>query len=218
MLICLVAASLSTVFSVVIGLVGGFFGGLVDDILSMVTNVFLTLPVFVLCILIASFVTAKGPLYMILILAPTTWAWGARTLRSQTLMIRNREYVTAARSTGESPWRLIFSEILPNEIGIVAASFVGTAIYCLLTEVTLDFLGLGDFHTNSWGIILFNAQNRQAMLTGLWWWFVPPGLCVALVGAGLTLINYGIDEIANPTLRSERLPKALKKKLKEQAA
>jgi peptide/nickel transport system permease protein len=218
MLICLVAASLSTVFSVVIGLVAGYFGGVVDDILSMLTNVFLTLPVFVLCILIAAFVTLKGPVQMILILAPTTWAWGARVLRSQTLMMRNREFVQAARATGESTLRIIFFEILPNEIGIVAAGFVGTAVYCLLTEVTLDFLGLGDFHTNSWGMILYAAQNEQALLTGLWWWFVPPGLCVALVGAGLTLINYGIDEIANPKLRNEgknirRAKRSLTKKM-----
>lgn len=203
MLIALVSAALSTIISVVIGLTAGYFGGIVDDILSMITNIFLTLPVFVLCILIAAFVTLKGPIQIILILAPTTWAWGARVLRSQTLMMRNREFVTAAQSVGETPLRIIFSEILPNEIGIVAASFVGTAIYCLLTEVTLDFLGLGDFSSTSWGIILYWAQANQALLTNTWWWFVPAGLCVALVGAGLTLINYGIDELANPKLRNE---------------
>jgi peptide/nickel transport system permease protein len=203
MIICLVAATLSTIISVVIGLAAGYFGGVVDDLLSMLTNVFLTLPVFVLCILIAAFITLKGPLQMILILAPTTWAWGARVLRAQTLMMRNREFVSAARTVGESPLRIIFFEILPNEIGIVAASFVGTAIYCLLTEVTLDFLGLGDFKSFSWGMILYWAQSNQAMFTSTWWWFVPPGLCVALFGAGLTLINYGIDEIANPKLRNE---------------
>ena len=212
MLICLVAASLSTVISVVIGLLAGYFGGVVDDILSMITNIFLTLPVFVLCILIAAFVPFKGTLQMILILAPTTWAWGARVLRSQTLMMRNREFVTAAQSVGETPLHIVFFEILPNEIGIVAASFVGTAIYCLLTEVTLDFLGLGDFSTTSWGIILYWAQANQALLTNTWWWFVPAGLCVALVGAGLTLINYGIDELANPKLRNES--KTLKQRLK----
>jgi len=124
--------------------------------------------------------------------------------------MRKRDFVEAARSSGESAFRLIFFEILPNEIAIVAAGFVGTVIYVILAEAGLEFLGLGDPNIISWGSMFYWAQNNDALLQGAWWWFLPPGLCIALLGAGLAFINYGIDEVANPRLRREPKPKAVK--------
>jgi peptide/nickel transport system permease protein len=199
-----IAAIGATILSVVIGLMAGYFGGVVDDVLSFIINVFLVLPGLPLAIVIASFAPIKGALIIILVLLVTSWPWGARILRAQTLTIRQREYVTAARTVGENPWRIIFAEIFPNEIAIVASQFVGTFVYAALSEIALQFLGLGDVSIPSWGMILFWARVDNSLLVGGWWIFVPPGLCVALLCAGLTFINYGIDEIANPALRSER--------------
>ncbi|MBO0780584.1 MAG: ABC transporter permease [Ktedonobacteraceae bacterium] len=191
------------ILSVVIGLVGGYFGGIIDEILSLVTNVFLVLPALPLMIVLAAYFP-RGPLTVSLVITFTSWAWGARVLRAQTLSLRAREFIAASRSTGEQTWRIIFFEIFPNEISIVAAGFVTTTINVVLSWTALEFLGLGDSSTVSWGSMLYWAQQASALFSGLWWWFIPPGLCIALLGLGLALINFGIDEVADPRLRSER--------------
>ncbi len=203
---------LATALSVLVGLTAGYFGGAIDDILSLVTNVFLVLPAFPLAVVMASYFPFKGPLQLGIIITITGWAWGARVLRAQTLSMRQRDFVEAARATGESTWRIIFYEILPNEIAIIAASLLGTVTYAILAEIAFEFLGLGDVTIPSWGVMLFWAQNNDALLLGAWWWFVPPGLCAALVGAALAFINFGIDEAANPRLRREPKPKVVKAK------
>ena len=201
---------LATALSVLVGLTAGYFGGVIDDVLSLVTNVFLVLPAFPLAVVMASYFPFKGPLQLAIIITITGWAWGARVLRAQTLSMRQRDFVEAARATGESTWRILFYEILPNEIAIIAASLLGTVTYAILAEIGFEFLGLGDVTVPSWGVMLFWAQNNDALLLGAWWWFVPPGLCAALVGAALAFINFGIDEAANPRLRREPKPKTQK--------
>jgi peptide/nickel transport system permease protein len=203
LLISFAAAIGATLISVVVGLTAGYFGGWIDDALSFLANIFLVIPGMPLAIVIASF-AVKGTLTIVLVLLFTNWSWGARVLRSQTLSMSQREFVTAARTVGESSWRIIFFEILPNEIAIVASSFVGTFIYAALAEVALEFLGLGDVSVPSWGVILYWAQADGALISGAWWQFIPPGLCVALLCSGLAFVNFGIDEVANPALRKER--------------
>ncbi len=207
------------IVSVIIGLVSGYFGGLIDEALSLITNVFLVLPTLPLAILLAAFVAYRGPLTIAIVLIVTGWSWGARVLRAQTLSMRNRDYVEAARASGETTLRIIFFEILPNEISIVAAELLGTVIYAILAETGLEFLGLGDITSTSWGTMLYWAGNNDALLLGAWWWFLPPGLCIAVLGAGLAFVNFGIDEIANPRLRTEPKTRLAKRhKNKEVAA
>jgi peptide/nickel transport system permease protein len=201
---------LVTLLSMLVGLVGGYFGGWIDDALTLLTNVSLVLPALPLAIVLAAYLP-RGPLTISLVIIFTNWAWQARVLRAQTLSMRSREFVTAARSSGEHTWRIIFFEIFPNEIGIVVAGFVSTTIYVVLTWAALEFLGLGDRTIPSWGSILYWAQQAGALGGELWWWFIPPGACIALLGAGLSLINFGIDEIADPRLRQDANPKELRK-------
>ncbi|GLV58518.1 peptide ABC transporter permease [Dictyobacter sp. S3.2.2.5] len=197
-----------TLLSITVGLVGGYFGGVIDEVLSLLTNVFLVLPALPLAIVLASYFP-RGPLTVALVITFTSWSWGARVLRSQTLSMRSREFVTAARANGETTWRIIFFEIFPNEISIVAANFVSTTLYVILASASLEFLGLGDPNGISWGDMFYWAQKANALISGLWWWFIPPGICIAILGAGLSLINFGIDEIADPRLRKERAPKLI---------
>ena len=201
---------LVTLLSMLVGLVGGYFGGWIDDALTLLTNVSLVLPALPLAIVLAAYLP-RGPLTISLVIIFTNWAWQARVLRAQTLSMRSREFVTAARSSGEHTSRIIFFEIFPNEIGIVVAGFVSTTIYVVLTWAALEFLGLGDGTIPSWGSILYWAQQAGALGGELWWWFIPPGACIALLGAGLSLINFGIDEIADPRLRQDANPKKLRK-------
>ncbi len=218
MLVGFVAATIATFLSLSMGLTAGYLGGAPDEVLSVLANMFLVIPALPLVIVIAGYLPSKGPVSVTLVIAATGWAWGARVLRAQTLSLRRRDFVQAARATGQRPLRIIFSEILPNQLAIVAALFLGTFIYAILTEASLAFLGLGDVSSWSWGTILYWAQGSQALEIGAWWWFVPPGLAIALVGMGLSLVNFGIDEFVNPRLRTAGVgTKAAGKALRREA-
>lgn len=213
-----VTGIIATIISVVVGLTSGYVGGWIDEVLSVFSNVFLVLPALPLAIVLASFLPYKGPLTIGFVLTITGWSWGARVLRAQTISMRNREFVTAARATGEPTWRIIFFEIFPSEIGVVVAQLLGTIIYVILAEAGLEFLGLGDLGSVSWGTMLYWAGNNDALALGYWWWFVPPGICIAVLGAGLAFVNFGIDEIANPRLRTVKAERRTKTKMKAKKA
>ncbi|MFP8960656.1 ABC transporter permease [Streptomyces nanhaiensis] len=197
-----VAGFFATLLSVLVGVSSGFLSGVGDEVLSALTNIFLVLPGLPLIIIIASFLPDSGDVIIAVVISLTAWAWGARVLRAQTMSLRGRDYVQAARATGESTWRIIVFEILPNLTAVIASGFVGTVIFAVLSEITLAFIGVADISHWNWGTILFWAQSNQALGQGAWWWFVPAGLCIALLGTALTLINFGIDEFVNPRLRT----------------
>ena len=128
------------------------------------------------------------------------------------MSLRNRDFVQAAKANGEPLPRIIMVEMLPNLIAIIASSFVGTVTAAILGLTTLAFIGVIPITNLNWGTILFWAQQNGAF-PDFWWWYVPAGLCIALLGMALSLINFGIDEYVNPRLRSagERA-RALRKK------
>ena len=186
-----------------IGIAAGYFGGRVEGALSLYFNVFLVIPGLPFAIIIAAYLPS-GPLTLALVLVVTGWAWNARVLRAQTLAQRQRDFVSAAIVAGESHWRIITREILPTMTSLIVAQMIGSTVYAIGAQVGLEFLGLGDVSTVTWGTNLYWAQNDSALLTGAWWTFAPTGLCVALVGFGLTMLNSAFDEITNPRLQMER--------------
>lgn len=196
------AGIIATVLSVLIGISAGFLGGVADEGLSALSNVFLVIPALPLIIIIASSVPSSGDFTIALVIACTSWAWGARILRAQTLSLRGRDYIEAARASGESTWRIIVFEILPNLTAIIASSFVGTVIFAVMSEITLAFIGISSISEWNWGTVLFWAQSQQALAQGAWWWFVPAGLAIAILGTALSLVNFGIDELVSPRLRN----------------
>lgn len=191
----------ATVLSVVVGVTAAFLGGVWDEVLSLLTNVFLVIPALPLLIVLLGYLQSKGQTATILVLSFLSWPWGARVVRAQTLAIRNRDFISAARETGEKTWRIICYEIVPNEVSLIAASFVNTVLYAIGASVALAFIGVTNLNSWSLGTMLYWAQSQQALQLGAWWWFVPPGLAVALIGTGLVLLNTGIDELGNPRLR-----------------
>jgi peptide/nickel transport system permease protein len=198
------AGLLATVVSIVVGISGGYAGGIIDEVLNLFSNVVLVIPTLPLVIIIIADVKSSGLVPLIVIIAFTSWAAAARVLRAQTLSVRNREYVLAARACGERAWRIVFVEIMPNELPIIVSNFIFGVIFAILTQAALAFIGLGDPTLLTWGNMLSLAYDNQALSVGAWWWLIPPGLCIALLGMGLALINFSLDQLLNPRLRVYR--------------
>ncbi len=196
------AGLLITVIGTVLGIIAGYKGGVVDEVISFFTNMILVIPNLPLLLVLAAFIGQATPLVIAVILGFTSWAWGVRVTRSETLSIRQRDFVKSAEMLGEPGWRIMSFEIFPNLISIVGINFIGSVIFAVISEATLEFLGLGDPNTVSWGIMLYNAQNSSALSVGAWWDILTPCLALATLGLGLALINFAIDEIANPRLRT----------------
>ena len=202
------AGLLATVVSIIVGISGGYAGGIIDEALNLFSNVVLVIPTLPLVIIIIADVKSNGLVPLIVIIAFTSWAAAARVLRAQTLSVRNREYVLAARASGERAWRIVFVEIMPNELPIIVSNFIFGVIFAILTQAALAFIGLGDPTLLTWGNMLSLAYDNQALSVGAWWWLIPPGLCIALLGMGLALINFSLDQLLNPRLRVYRPAKA----------
>jgi peptide/nickel transport system permease protein len=194
---------LITLLGLAIGMTAGYLGGFADGLLNVFTNVFLIIPALPLLITLASFLP-PGIITVTFVLTITSWAWPARVFRSQTLSLREKDFVSASVVSGEGAFRIIFSEILPNMMSLVVSSFFGNVIYAIGADVGLAFLGFENVTTVSWGTMLYWAQNNSALLQGAWWTFVPPGLCVALVAFATTMLIYAVDEITNPRLKTEK--------------
>ena len=200
--LALMTGLIATVLAVVFGLSAGFLGGFADEALSLFTNVFLVLPALPLLIVLLGYLPASsGQLPTAIVLSALGWPWGARVIRAQTLTLRKRDYVAAARESGERTWRILLFEILPNEVSLIAASFVGVVLYAILTSVTLAFIGVSSFSGWSLGTMLYWAEGQSAIQIGAWWWYSPPGVAAALLGMSLVLLNFGLDELGNPRLR-----------------
>lgn len=199
----LIVGVLATLLGLAMGMTAGYFGGRIDDFLSLVTNVFLIVPGIPLLVTLAAFLP-PGLVTIALVLTLTGWPWPARVIRSQTLALREQDFVSAAEVGGERGVRIMVGEILPNMTSLIVAGAFGTTIYAIGAQAALEFLGLGDIGTISWGTILYWAGNNAGLLTGAWWTFVPAGACIALVAFAFALINYALDEITNPRLRAQR--------------
>lgn len=199
----LIVGGIVTVVGILVGMTAGYMRGRVDDALSLITNIVLIIPGLPLLIVLAAFLP-PGFWSIIFVLSVTGWAWGARVLRSQTMSLREKDFVASAVTIGESKLRIMLREILPNMLSIVVAGFLGAVNYAIGAQAGLEFLGLGNPSSVSWGNNLFWAQNNSAMLVGAWWTLIPSGLSIALVAFGFSMINYAIDEVTNPRLRSQR--------------
>ena len=201
LVIAVVAGGFATVLSVLIGVSAAYLGGIADDVLSLITNVFLVLPTFPLIIVLATYAGKGTTLVILVVLVLTGWSYGANQLRAQALSLRNRDFLESARVRGERRSYIILVEVLPTMTSLIVANFLGAALYSVLTAAGLQFLGLGDPNSMSWGTMLYWSQNQAALQTGMPLWSIAPGLCVALLGVSFALINYAFDEISNPALR-----------------
>jgi peptide/nickel transport system permease protein len=201
------AALIATVLAATLGILAAYAGGIVDEVVNFLTNVFLVIPTIPLLVVISGYLKARGMTTMILVLGLTLWAFEARILRGQALSLKNRDFVQAAKVAGESTWRIVFGELMPNMISRIAAAFVLVFYVALLVDAGLEFLGLGDTSHVSWGMVLYWAQTNSTVLQGEWWPFLFPGLALVLTVVGLVFLLAGIDEVSNPRLHNLRRTK-----------
>jgi peptide/nickel transport system permease protein len=205
LVVALAVGGLATALAVLVGVSAGYLGGATDGFLSLVTDVILVLPIFPLIIVIAAYEQNAGLLTLVVVLGVLGWSYGARQLRSQTLSLRRRDFLESALVRGERKSYIILYEILPTMTSLIVATFLGAAIYAVLTAAGLQFIGLGDPNSQSWGTMLYWAQNNEALFAGMPLWAIAPGVCVALLGASFALLNYAFDEISSPALRVRKL-------------
>jgi peptide/nickel transport system permease protein len=213
LIVALAVGAASTAIAVVVGVSAAYLGGLWDGVLSLVTDVLLVVPAFPLIVVIAAYVSGANLLMLIVVLVVTGWSFGARQLRSQMLSLKRREFLAAAKSRGERRSYIVLFEALPTMTSLVIASFLSAALYAVLAAAGLQFVGLGDPSSMSWGTMLYWAQNSEALNTGMVLWAVMPGVCVAMLGAAFALLNYAFDEVGNPALRPARIARAKGKRV-----
>jgi peptide/nickel transport system permease protein len=209
--VALFAGIIATTIAVAVGVTSGYFGGKIDEWMNFITNVFLVFPQLPLLIVLAAFLGQVGSMVITILLGVTSWPWGARVIRSQTMAIRSKEFIIAAEVMGESKVRIILVEILPNLISIVFGGFLGTVIYAMGAEAGLGILGLGDATEVSWGSMLYWAQTSSSLYTGAWWEMIVPATALALTGGALALLNMSIDQVSNPKLKTGPHMKVWKK-------
>ncbi|WP_203569068.1 ABC transporter permease [Aestuariimicrobium ganziense] len=204
------SALLAIGLGALIGVSSGFFGGIYDTIMNGITNVFMTMPSFALTLIAAGYISAAGGpgsnamgwALMAFLIGIFEWPGMARYLRAQTLTLRGRDWAMATKLLGESRWRMVFSEVFPHLLGIVSATFLRAIMAGILAEAGLNFLGVSTGGVISWGTMITNAQTQGALTLGWWWWFITPGLAIAFIGTAAALVNFGLDEVTNPKLRT----------------
>jgi peptide/nickel transport system permease protein len=197
------AGALATIVASMLGIFAAYAGGILDDVFTLITNVFFVIPTIPLLIDIVAFLHTRGMVVMIAVIAGTLWAFEARILRGQALTLKNRDFILAAKVAGESTPRIVFGELVPNMISRIAAAFVLVFYIAILVDAGLEFLGLGDSTKPSWGVALYWATVNSSVLQGEWWSFVFPGLAIGVTVLGLTLMLAAVDEVSNPRLRGE---------------
>ena len=198
------AAGLSVLIGTAIGMISGFYGGIIDTILMRITDVFISIPTLPLMLVFVS-IFGKGLGNIILALSLLGWTGTARTVRSQTLSLKERPLTEAARAIGASDSQILIRHMLPNLLPLILATMIIRIVDAILSEAGLSFLGFGvPFGPPSWGIILHFADRKGAITRGLWWWFLPPGVMIMLLVLGFAFMSHAIDQIINPRLRRRR--------------
>ena len=198
-----VAASVSLLIGTAFGLISGYYGGIVDIILTRITDIFLVIPTLPLMIIMAAILGARLA-NVILVVGLLGWPSTSRIVRSQTLSIRERPFIENARTIGSSERHIIFRHILPNVMTLIFANAVLVVNYAIISEAILSFLGLGDVSQISWGIMLYFAFRSGALSSGAWWYVFPPGLCLVSLVLSFAFVGRALDAIFNPKLRKIR--------------
>jgi peptide/nickel transport system permease protein len=200
-LVGIVGGTIGTLLGMLIGFVAGYRGGWIDEVLNILTNVVLTIPVLALLLVLVAYIPVRGVLIEAIFIGLTSWPWAARAIRSQTFSLRSRDFVDLAKMSGMNSWKIISTEIAPNMASYLFMTFILMFGNAILNAATLDFLGLGPSEGVSMGTMMNMAVQWSALMLGVWWWFIPPGIAITAIVGSLYVMNVGLDEVFNPKLR-----------------
>ena len=200
-LVGIVGGGLGTLLGILVGFIAGYRGGMVDEVLNTLTNIVLVIPTLAVLLIIVAYLEVRGIFIESVFIGCTAWPWAARAVRAQTFSLRSRDFVDLARLSGMKPWKIIFTQIAPNMMSYLLLVFILQFGGAILTAATLDFIGLGPTDAVSLGLMMNNAVLWGALLLGVWWWFVPPGVAITAIVGALYVTNVGLDEVFNPKLR-----------------
>ncbi len=190
------AALVSSLVGIVLGSIAGYFGGLIDDFLSRVTEVFLMIPAFFLILLIAA-IYGSSIYYVMLVIGLVTWPSTARIIRAQILSLKEREFIYAEKVIGASAFRILFLHLMPNAIQPVIANVILQIAAAILIEAGLSFLGLGDPNAISWGRMIYSGSTY---ILSSWWIAFFPGLALVITVASLNMIGDALATVLSPKL------------------
>ena len=200
-----VAGSIATLIGMILGLLAGYIGGFVDDIIMFFTNIFTVIPSFVLLILISFSIgqEQRGPFVIAVVIGFTSWYWTTRAVRAQVVSLRNRDHVNLSKLSGHSIAHIILNDILPYIASYVVMAFILQVSSGILTEAGLSIIGLGPRTTEvpTLGLMMQWAMIYQAQILGKWWAYFPVIIVIALIAFSMNLMNTGLDQVFNPTLR-----------------
>lgn len=196
-----IGGGLATLIGIVIGFTAGYRGGIIDEVLNMLTNIVLVIPTLAILLIIAAYLEVRGILAESIFIGCTAWPWAARAIRAQTFSLRTRDFVDLARMSGMKAGKIMFTEIAPNMLSYLLLVFILQFGGAILAAATLDFIGLGPTNAISLGLMMNNAVLWGALMLGMWWWFVPPGFAIMAIVGALYVTNVGLDEVFNPKLR-----------------
>lgn len=197
----LIAGGLGTIVGTILGMIAGYHGGRTDTIIRTIADIMLTIPALLILVVMASYLRTTTIEMLAVIVAIFAWAGPTRTIRAQTLSLRERAFVPLAKLSGLSDFEIIVKQLLPNLLPYIMAGFVGAVSGAILASVGIQILGLGPLFTPNLGMILQNAFNGAALFRGMWWWWGTPALALIIIFIGLFLISVALDEFANPRLR-----------------
>ncbi|HLU45344.1 MAG TPA: ABC transporter permease [Natronosporangium sp.] len=205
-LVAVLAALIAAIIGMTVGFLAGYRGGFVDELLMMVTNVVLVLPVFIILVVVSSYANEIpafdfNRLTQAVVIGLFSWPWVARAVRAQTLSLRSRDFVDLARLTGVGTLSIVRKEIAPNMGSYLVMVFVLLFAGAILFAAALDFLGLGPSGGMSLGLMLNFSREWSALHLGHWWWFIPPGVAITAITGAAYITNVGLDEVFNPKLR-----------------
>ena len=200
-LVGIVGGGLATLIGILIGFTAGYRGGGVDEILNMLTNIVLVIPTLAVLLIVVAYLEVRGVFIESVFIGCTAWPWTARAIRAQTFSLRTRDFVDLARLSGMKPLKIIFTEIAPNMMSYLLLVFILQFGGAVLIAATLDFIGLGPTNAISLGLMMNNAVLWGALILGIWWWFIPPGIAITAIVGALYVTNVGLDEVFNPKLR-----------------
>jgi len=205
LMIGLIAGSIATFIGLTFGLLAGYLGGLVDDFIMFITNIFTVIPGFILLILISYGIgqEQRGATTVAIVIGATSWTWTARSVRSQVISLRNRDHVNLSKLSGHSLLRIILTDILPYIASYVVMALILQISSAILAEAQLSLIGLGPKTTEvpTLGLMMNWAMLYSAHTHGYWWAYFPVLLIIALISFSLNLMNTGLDQVFNPTLR-----------------